>query len=105
MSRNSKYNLKKIKPKEAKQTQSINSFFVTTKKKKPNENDDEISICDVECQTHGDNTDSVATLIKSCETEPSCSSSITDSTNNVKNSKLDENHPTLVKALRIWKLL
>jgi hypothetical protein len=30
---------------------------------------------------------------------------LTDSTNNVKNSKLDENHPTLVKALRIWKLL
>ena len=29
--------------------------------------------------------------------EPSCSSSITDSTNNVKNSELDENHPTLVK--------
>jgi len=70
---------------------------VTTKKKKPKENDDEISICEVECQTHGDDTDSVATLIESCETEPSCSSSITDSTNNVKNSELDENHPTLVK--------
>ena len=40
---------------------------------------------------------SVATLIESCETEPSCSSCITDSTNNVKNSELDENHPTLVK--------
>ena len=40
---------------------------------------------------------SVATLIESCETESSCSSSITDSTNNVKNSELDENHPTLVK--------
>ena len=40
---------------------------------------------------------SVATLIESCETEPSCSSSITNSTNNVKNSQLDENHPTLAK--------
>jgi hypothetical protein len=29
--------------------------------------------------------------------ESSCSSSITDSTNNIKNSELDENHPTLVK--------
>ena len=100
MSHNSKYYLKKIKPKEAKQTRrSIDSFFVATKKKKPseNENDDEISVCEVECQTHGDDTDSVATLIESCETEPSCSSSITDSTNNVKNSELDENHPRLVK--------
>jgi hypothetical protein len=33
-----KYYLKKIKPKEAKQTWSIDSIFVTTKKKKPNEN-------------------------------------------------------------------
>jgi hypothetical protein len=70
---------------------------VATKKKKPNENDDEISICEVECQTHGDDTDSVATLIESCETEPSCSSSNTDSTNNVKNSELDENHPALIE--------
>jgi hypothetical protein len=37
---------------------------VTTKKKKPNENDDEISVCEVECQTHGDDTDCVATLIE-----------------------------------------
>jgi hypothetical protein len=63
---------------------------VTTEKKKPDENYDEISVCEVECQTHGDDTDSVATLrlslIESCETEPSGSSSITDSTNNVKNS-------------------
>ena len=29
--------------------------------------------------------------------ESSCSSSITDSTNNVKNSELDENHPALIK--------
>ena len=70
---------------------------MTTKNKKPNENDDEISICEVECQTHGDDTDSVATLIESCETEPSCSSSNTDSTNNVKNSELDENHPALIE--------
>jgi hypothetical protein len=77
-------------------TRTIDSLFVTTKKKKPNENDDEISICEVECQTHGDDTDCVATLIESCETEPLCSSSITDSTNNVKNSELDENHPTFV---------
>jgi hypothetical protein len=35
---------------------------VTTKKKKPDENYDEISVCEVECQTHGDDTDSVATL-------------------------------------------
>ena len=70
---------------------------MATKKKKPNENDDEISICEVECQTHGDDTDSVATLIESCETEPSCSSSNTDSTNNVKNSELDENHPALIE--------
>ena len=70
---------------------------MTTNKKKPNENNDEISVCEVKCQTYGDDTDSVATLIKSCETESSCSSSITDSTNNVKNSELDENHPTLVK--------
>jgi hypothetical protein len=70
---------------------------VTTKKKKPNENDDEISVCEVQCQTHSDVTDSVATLIESFKTEPSCSSSITNSTNNVKNSELDENHPTLVK--------
>ena len=70
---------------------------MTTEKKKPNENDDEISICEVECQTHGGDTDSVATLIESCEMEPSCSSSITDSTNNVKNSELDENHPALIK--------
>jgi hypothetical protein len=63
---------------------------VTTKKKKPNWNDDEISICEVECQTHDDDADSVTTLIESCETEPSCSSSITDSTNNFKNSELDE---------------
>jgi hypothetical protein len=91
------YYLKKIKPKEAKQTQSIDSFFVTTKNKKPNENDDEISVCEVKCQTHGDDTASVATLtlIESCEKEPLCSS-ITDSTKNVKNSKLDENHQTLV---------
>ena len=61
-------------------------YFVTTKKKKPNENDDEISVCEVKCQTHGDDTGSVATLIESCETEPSCSSSITDSTKSVKNS-------------------
>jgi hypothetical protein len=27
---------------------------VTTKKKKPNENDDEINVCEVECQTHRD---------------------------------------------------
>jgi hypothetical protein len=47
-------------------------------------NDDEISICEVEYQTHDDDADSVATLIESCETEPSCSSSITDSTNNFK---------------------
>ena len=109
MSHNSKYYLKKIKPKEAKQTRrSIDSFFVTTKKKKPseNENDDEISVCEVECQTHGDDTDSVATLTESCEMEPSCSSSITDSTNNVKNSELDENHPTLVKQdMRRFSLL
>ena len=54
---------------------------MTTKKKKPNENDDEISVCEVECQTHGDDTDSVAieAETESCETEP-CSSSITDST-------------------------
>ena len=58
---------------------------MTTKKKKPKENDDEISVCEVECQTHSDDTDSVAILSLSCETEPSCSSSITDSTNNVKN--------------------
>jgi major membrane immunogen (membrane-anchored lipoprotein) len=32
----------------------------------------------------------VLLLIESCETEPSCSSSITDSTNNFKNSELDE---------------
>jgi hypothetical protein len=70
---------------------------LTTKKKKPNKNDDEIRVCEVECQTHCDDTDSVATLIESCEMEPSCSSSITDSTNNVKNSELDENHPTLFK--------
>ena len=70
---------------------------MTTKKKKPNKNDDEIRVCEVECQTHGEDTDSVTTLIESCETEPSCSSSITDSTNNVKNSELDENHPTLFK--------
>ena len=38
-----------------------------------------------------------ATLTESCETKPSCSSSITNSTNNVKNSELDENHPTLDK--------
>ena len=73
---------------------------MTTKKKKPKENDDEISVCEVECQTHGDDTASVATLtlIESCETEPSCSASITftNSTNNVKNSELDENHPRLV---------
>ena len=59
---------------------------MTTQKKKPNENDDEISICEVKCQIHGEDTDSVATLSLSCETEPSCSSSITDSTNNVINS-------------------
>ena len=72
---------------------------MTTKKKKPNENDYEISVCEVECQTHGDDTESVATLIESCETEPSCSASITftNITNNVKNSELDENHPTLVQ--------
>ena len=70
---------------------------MTTQKKKPNANDDEISICEVKCQIHGEDTDSVATLSLSCETEPSCSSSITDSTNNVKNSELDKNHPTLVK--------
>ena len=42
---------------------------------------------------------SVATLIESCETEPSCSASITftNSTNNVKNSELDENHPTRIQ--------
>jgi hypothetical protein len=70
---------------------------VTTKNKKPNENDDEISVCEVKCQTHGDDTANVATLtlIESCEKEPLCSS-ITDSTKNVKNSKLDENHQTLV---------
>ena len=80
---------------------------MTTKNKKPNENDDEIRVCEVECQTHSNYTEilSVATLIESCEKEPSCSSSITDSTNNFKNSKLDENHPTLFKALRIWKVL
>ena len=89
--------LKKIKSKEAKQKRSIDSFFVTTKKKKPNKNDDEISVCEVEWQSHCDDTDSVVTLIESCETEPSCSSSITDSTNNAKNSELDENHPTLVQ--------
>jgi hypothetical protein len=70
------YYLKKIKLKEAKQTRSIDYFFVTTKMKKPDENYDEISVCEVECQTHGDDTDSVATLrlslIESCETEPSC---------------------------------
>ena len=71
MSHNSKYYLKNIKPKEAKQTRSIDSFFVTTKKKEPNENDEEINVCEVECQTHGDDTDSVATLIESCEMEPS----------------------------------
>jgi len=103
MCHNSKYYLKKIKPKEAQQTLSIDSFFVTTKKKKPKEND---VFCEVECQTHGDDTDSVATLIESCETEPSCSSSITDSTNNIKNSELDENHPTLVKqAMRRFSSL
>ena len=79
-----------IKPKETKQTRSIDSFFATTKKKKPNESDDEIRVCEVECQTHGDDTDNVATLrlslIESCETKPSCSSYITDNTNNVKNS-------------------
>jgi hypothetical protein len=64
---------------------------VTTKKKKPNENDNEINVCEVECQTHGDDTDSVATLIESCETEPLCSSSITDSTNNVKSLNLSTN--------------
>jgi hypothetical protein len=44
-------------------------------------NDDEISVCEVKCQTHGDDTASVATLtlIESCEKEPLCSS-ITDST-------------------------
>ena len=41
---------------------------MTTKKKKPNENDDEFSVCEVGCQTRGDDTDSVATLIESCET-------------------------------------
>ena len=89
-----------------------------TKKKKPKENDDEINICEVKCQTHGDDTDSVTTLIESCQThgddtdsvttliescdtEPSCSSSTTDSTNKVKN--LDENHSTLLS--RIWESL
>jgi thioredoxin-related protein len=38
--------------------------------------------------------------------EPSCSSSITNSTNNVKNSELDENHPTLFKQdMRRFSLL
>ena len=60
------------------------------KEKKPNENEAEINVCEVECETRGDDTDSVATLIESCETEPLCSSFITDST------KLDENHPTLI---------
>ena len=59
---------------------------MTTKKNKPNENDDEISVCEVKCQTHGNDTDSVDILSLSCETEPSSSSSITDSTNNDKNS-------------------
>ena len=55
------YSLIKIKPKETKQTRSIDSFFC--------DNEKEETQCEVECQTHGDDTDSVATLIESCKTE------------------------------------
>jgi hypothetical protein len=53
------------------QVQEIRFFFCDNEKDNPIENDDEINVCEVECQTHGDDTDSVATLIESCEMEPS----------------------------------
>jgi hypothetical protein len=50
---------------------SVLFIFEFAKKKKLDENYDEISVCEVECQSHGDDTDSVATvrlsLIESCE--------------------------------------
>ena len=63
MSHNSKYYMKKIKPKEAKQTRSIDSFLVTMEKKKLNENDDEIRVCEVKCQTHSNNTEILIVLL------------------------------------------
>jgi hypothetical protein len=55
--------MKKIKPKEAKQTRSIDSFLVTMEKKKLNENDDEIRVCEVKCQTHSNNTEILIVLL------------------------------------------
>ena len=72
---------------------------MTTEKKKLNENDDEIRVCEVKCQTHSNDTEILIVLLLLLKVVKwnHRVHLLLDSTNNVKNLELDENHPTLVK--------